>query len=81
MAKPSPKHSNDPALIALGNTLRTMRISLGLSQEMMANNSNLDRSYMGGIERGEHNVTIMNLIKISEQLEKKPSEILREAGL
>ncbi len=81
MAKPSPKYSNNPALVALGVTLRSARTSLGLSQEMIANNSNLDRSYVSGIERGEHNITLMNLLKIAEQLDKKPSEILREAGL
>jgi len=81
MAKPSPKHSHDPALVAIGSAIRSLRTSLGLSQEMMAINSNLDRSYVGGIERGEHNLTIMNLIKIAEQLETKPNEILREAGL
>jgi len=40
----------------------------------------INRSYMGGIERGEHNLAIMNLIKISDALGIKTSKLLGEAG-
>lgn len=52
-----------------------------MSQESLANSAALDRSYMGGIERGEHNLTVINLIKIADQLEMKPSDIFQKAGL
>ena len=58
MARPSPKHAGAPALVSLGETIRSARLSLGLSQEALANATNIDRSYMGGIERGEHNLTV-----------------------
>ena len=41
----------------------------------------LDRSYMGGIERGEHNITIMNIAKIAGALKVKPSVLLESSGL
>lgn len=76
MAKPSPKNAGDPALISLGKTIRSLRAERKISQEALADGANLDRSYVGGIERGEHNVTILNLTKIAVQLDLKVSEWL-----
>ena len=81
MAKPSPKHAKDPRLVALGVTLRSERKRLGLSQELLALDSGIDRSYVGGIERGEHNLTIIGLIKIADALSMKPSELLAKCGV
>lgn len=81
MAKPSPKHAGEPVLRALGHTIRSIRTGQEMSQESLANSAALDRSYMGGIERGEHNLTVMSLVKIADQLQVKPSEILQKAGL
>jgi transcriptional regulator with XRE-family HTH domain len=53
----------------------------GLSQEALAVDAELDRSYMGGIERGEHNLTLMNLCKISNALNIKASVLLDDCGL
>lgn len=80
MAKPSPVFSGDPALLALGAAIRTFRAEMGLSQEGLASEAGLDRSYMGGIERGEHNVTLMNVLKIAKALGVKPSELLAAVG-
>jgi transcriptional regulator with XRE-family HTH domain len=49
---------------------------MNLSQEALAVEAELDRSYMGGIERGEHNLTLINLLKIANALQTKPSELL-----
>lgn len=81
MAKPSPKHAGEPALVALGQAIRSIRTELGMSQENLANSASLDRSYVGGIERGEHNLTVINLIKIADQLHMKPSDILLRSKL
>ncbi|WP_072292882.1 helix-turn-helix domain-containing protein [Nitrosovibrio sp. Nv17] len=81
MAKPSAKHAGNPVLVKLGIAIRAIRARQDISQEGLANRALLDRSYMGGIERGEHNLTIINLIKIADQLGVAPSEILRKAGL
>ena len=80
MAKPSPQFAGDPVLLALGEAVRRARKSIGLSQEALAIDADLDRSYVGGIERGEHNLTIMNIAKIATALKLKPSKLLGSAG-
>lgn len=81
MAKPSQRFGGDPVLVALGDAIRRARTGAGLSQEALAVDADLDRSYMGGIERGEHNPTVMNIMKIADALELKPSTLFESAGL
>lgn len=80
MAKPSPSYAGDKVLTNLGEAIRSMRSERGLSQEALAVDAELDRSYVGGIERGEHNLTVMNLNKISSALGVKMSALLHLAG-
>ena len=54
----------DPYLDILGQRIRAKRRELGLSQEGLAHEAGLDRSYVGRIERGEHNLTFIALIKL-----------------
>ena len=49
MAKPSPKHAGNQVLVDLGAAIRSARMSKGLSQEALAVDANLDRSYMGAL--------------------------------
>ncbi|MEY4120629.1 MAG: hypothetical protein RLZZ472_1019 [Pseudomonadota bacterium] len=81
MAKPSPSYSGAKELVSLGNTIRGLRQELGLSQEAFADEVGLDRSYLGGIERGEHNLALMNLLKISKALGIKPSDLLIQSKI
>jgi transcriptional regulator with XRE-family HTH domain len=81
MAKPSPSHAGDKVLTSLGDTIRLTRAEKGLSQEALAVDAELDRSYVGGIERGEHNVTIINLSKVAKALGLPISTLLIKAGL
>jgi len=55
-------------LIELGNKIREERKKKGLSQEQLAFDADVDRSYIGGIERGERNVSFLTLVKIAECL-------------
>ena len=80
MAKPSPKHAGNEVLVDLGVAIRGARMELRLSQEVLAVDAELDRSYVGGIERGEHNLTLINLQKIAEALNIKVSKLLQIAG-
>jgi ribosome-binding protein aMBF1 (putative translation factor) len=80
MAKPSPTHAGTPVLTGLGAVIRLARSEVGLSQEALAVDADLDRSYVGGIERGEHNLTLINLQKIAVALGTKPSQLLQAAG-
>ncbi len=68
MAKPSPSHAGSPVLVSLGKTIRSIRVKKGLSQEGAALASGLDRSYYGGVERGEHNIALINIEKIANAL-------------
>ena len=81
MAKPSPSYSGTKELIALGLAIKELRLNLELSQEALAFEAGIDRSYIGGIERGEHNLALVNLMKISQTLGVTSSELLHRAKL
>jgi len=55
-------------LVELGNQIREERKKTSLSQEQLAYNAVVDRSYIGGIERGERNVSFLTLVKIANCL-------------
>ena len=61
--------------------MRARRLELGLSQEALADFAQIDRSHMGKIERGERNVTFLNILRIAKAIQRKPSELLGDAGL
>ena len=63
-----------PVLVALGQAIRSFRKAQGFSQESFAYYCGLDRSYMGGVERGERNITLANMEIIICALQLKPSE-------
>ena len=48
-----------------GTRVRELRIAQGLSQEVFAQKAGLHRTYIGGIERGERNVSLINIEKIA----------------
>jgi transcriptional regulator with XRE-family HTH domain len=81
VAKKSPQHANSPALVALGEAIRHYRSEAGLSQEALALEAEIDRSYLGGIERGEHNVAVMNLVKLASALGVTVSKLVQQARL
>jgi transcriptional regulator with XRE-family HTH domain len=58
----------DPYLDILGKRIRAKRRELGMSQEGLAHEAGLDRSYVGRIERGEHNLTFVSLVRIARAL-------------
>jgi transcriptional regulator with XRE-family HTH domain len=62
--------------IQLGKAVRKRRRSLGFSQEALAEKADLHWTYIGGIERGERNVSLINIVKIARALESTPSKLL-----
>lgn len=58
-----------------GSNLRKLRKGMGLSQEELAARSNLHRTYVGGIERGERNVSILNIFQLSKALCVAPADL------
>ena len=74
------KETQSPDLIRLGENIRRTRISKGHSQEDLAHQAGLDRTYLGGAERGERNLTVLSLLKISRPLQVSLSELLKGVG-
>lgn len=67
---------------AYGRAIRELRAELGISQELLAHIADLDRTYVSGIERGERNPSLANILKLAAALDAKLSEIaLRAEGL
>ena len=64
-------------LEALGAAIRARRNRLGVSQETLAELAGLHRTYIGGIERGERNVAVLNLLRLARALRIRPSNLLR----
>jgi transcriptional regulator with XRE-family HTH domain len=59
----------DEILVKFGDKLRQIRKNKGLSQEQLASDANLHRTYIGMIERAEKNITLLNIYKISKALD------------
>jgi len=81
MARPSKTHAGSKELTALGKAIRVLRLETGISQEALAEEAGIDRSYIGGIERGEHNVALIIIVKIAKALETTTAELLAKAKL
>ncbi|MFM0670251.1 helix-turn-helix domain-containing protein [Paraburkholderia sediminicola] len=81
MERVSGRSDTEAHLKDVGRSIRARRLKLDISQEALANLANIDRSHMGKIERGERNVTVLNLLKIANALSCLPSDLLAAAGL
>ena len=81
MQRVSSKLDHEGHLVAFGAAVRLRRKELQLSQEALADLAEIDRSHMGKIERGERNVTLLNIIRIAFALEVKPSDLLHRSSL
>jgi transcriptional regulator with XRE-family HTH domain len=55
-------------LVRFGMRVRQRRLELGLSQENLSLSCGLDRSYIGSVERGRRNVSLVNITKIAKAL-------------
>ncbi|MCA8323798.1 helix-turn-helix domain-containing protein [Burkholderia cepacia] len=81
MERVSGRTDTEAHLGAVGRSIRARRLELDVSQETLAHIAGIDRSHMGKIERGERNVTLLNLVKIARALSCRPSDLLAAAGL
>ena len=61
----------------LGENLRRYREARGLSQEALADVLGVHRTYLGGVERGERNLTLRSLERIAYSVDMKPIDLLR----
>lgn len=69
--------SNSEILITIGNRVREYRKQKGLSQEKLAFDAELHRTYVGMIERAEKNITILNIEKIAKALNVKIIDLVK----
>lgn len=58
-----------------GERVRELRLARGLSQEELAFKSGMHRTYLGGVERGERNPSLKNIVAIAEALGITPSQL------
>jgi transcriptional regulator with XRE-family HTH domain len=69
------------SLVALGKAIKEARLSRGISQERLALLAEVDRSYVGRVERGDNNVAILTLAKLAGALELSVAKLMKKAGL
>jgi transcriptional regulator with XRE-family HTH domain len=63
--------------VRFGKAVRSRRHKLGVSQEEFADMCGLDRTYIGGIERGERNLSLINIEKIAHTFRISLSDLFR----
>ncbi len=65
----------DPKL-RFGQHLARLRKAQGFSQERLALESGLARSYLGGVERGQRNIALVNICRLAEAMNVSPAELM-----
>lgn len=81
MVRVSGKQDFEGQLVKLGQAIRVMRKAKGMTQETLADAAGVERAHLGKVERGERNVTFLNVLRIAAALGETPSALLGEAGL
>jgi transcriptional regulator with XRE-family HTH domain len=64
--------------MAFGRRVRELRMGLGLSQEELAERAGLHRNYIGGVERGERNIGLLNVDRLAAALNSRLSDLFSD---
>ncbi|RNE48060.1 helix-turn-helix domain-containing protein [Corynebacterium alimapuense] len=74
--------NDDKKILQLfGHRLRTARLAVGLSQEALAHESGLHRTYIGSVERGERNIALLNIVTLATVLKMDAGSLLAGMSL
>lgn len=71
----TPEQQTD--LRKFGLRLAELRKARGWSQEALALESGMARSYLGGVERGQRNIALLNILKLARTLQCEPGDLLQ----
>ena len=77
----SPRHSQSPVLRAFGAAVRKARLERGISQEALAFEAGIDRSYMSSVERGGQNIGLVHSVQIAKALGVTLASLVESADL
>lgn len=66
----------DKILQRFGAHVKVLRLELDLSQEQLASQCELDRTYISGIERGRRNISLLNIVKLASSLKVTSSKLM-----
>jgi ribosome-binding protein aMBF1 (putative translation factor) len=72
------KTHKGPLRDVLAKNMRRLRAARGISQEALAHECGINRTYLSGVERSERNVSIDNIARIARGLKVKASELLTD---
>ena len=75
------KEDKAPELVQLGDALRAKREGLGITQYELARRCGMHRTFVAGVERGERNVSVLTLLKITAALECTAQDTFKKAKL
>jgi transcriptional regulator with XRE-family HTH domain len=64
-------------LASFGKRLRELRLKKSLSQEELAEEAGLDRTYVSGCERGKRNISILNIYRLAKALRVRPEDLIK----
>lgn len=69
-------HCSEDPRISFGQRVTYLRKQIGWSQEKLALESGIARSYLGGVERGQRNIALVNICRLADALSVPPSELM-----
>ena len=75
---PTPRSAASRRRAAFGSQVRELRTRRGWSQEQLAHEAGLDRTYVGSVERGERNIALDNIWLLADTLDVSPADLLLE---
>lgn len=70
------RHKQSDARLAFGQGVRKLRLAKGISQEKLAELAGIHRTYIGDVERGTRNISLVNMTRIATALEVPLSRLI-----